>query len=84
MNKVSDPETALRHIKHYGYLNAFETPADSWYEASDTPMEASEHVGELIGDEAAEELIEKGKVIEVERGHPPDDSTTRVVCYRAA
>ena len=53
MNKVSDPETALRHIKHYGYLNAFETPADSWYEASDTPMEASEHVGELIGSSSA-------------------------------
>ncbi len=84
MNKVADPATALRHIKFYGYLNAFETLADAWFEASDTPMEATEHDGEPIADAAAETLIKEGKVVEISRGHPPDDGTTKVVCYRAA
>jgi hypothetical protein len=84
MDKVTNPETALRHVRHYGYLNAFETLADAWFEASDTPMASSEHVGELIDDEAAEKLIEQGKVVEISRGHPPDDSTTKVICYQAA
>ena len=81
---MTDTKTALRHIKFYGYLNAFETLADSWFEASDTPMQAAEHNGEPIDADAAEALIKDGEVIEISRGHPPGDGTTKVICYRAA
>lgn len=84
MDPITDPEEALHYVKFYGYLNEFETPADAWYVACDTPMEAGENNGELISDKAAETLIRQGKVIEVSRGHPPADSTTRVICYRPA
>lgn len=84
MEKIDTPELALRYVKRYGYLNAFETLADAWFEASDTPMEAGENNGEPINDETAETLIRDGKVVEVSRGHPPGDNITKVICYRPA
>jgi hypothetical protein len=82
MDKIDDPDDALRFAKHYGYLQEFITPSDSWFEVGDTPLETDGYSGHLIEDRAAEILIEKGRVVEISRGHPPGDGTTRVICYK--
>lgn len=74
---------ALFTIRERGYLNDFETITGAWYEVGRAPMETDE-LGYGVTASVAEKLIKEGKVIEVSRGHPPGDSHTRVVCYRAA
>ena len=82
MDKIDDEKTALRFVRHYGYLQEFVTPSDSWFEAGDTPLQTDGYSGHLIEDRTAEILIEQGKVIELKRGHPPGDGSTRVICYK--
>jgi hypothetical protein len=84
-DKIDDQETALQFVKHYGYLHEFITPADSWFEVGDKPMQTDGRTGALIEDRTAERLIEQGKVVEVSRGNPPGDGgSTRVICYKLA
>ena len=84
MDKIDDPETAMRFVRHHGYLNEFRTPADSWFEVGEEPMRRDEVFGRLIEDQTAEILIEQGKVVEVSEGRLPNDSSTWVTCYQPA
>lgn len=84
MSKLTQEERALQTISVRGpFLLDVSTINDGWFQTSSEPLDTDPD-GFLVDGAMAEALIKSGKVVEVARGHPPDDHGTRITAYRVA